>query len=106
MEIWHWLSIVSSLSTLVLIIFNMYMKSQFENLKDRIKVNSDSIDRKRKKVDEIEKEIDEVKDNYIYRFDELKELLSEVKIKLVRIEDKVQTQSDFCKLNLDKGAHP
>ena len=90
MDIAHFIQVVAiPLLGLVLIVFNLYLNSKFKAMEGNIIEHS-------KRLGKVETKQDAMKDNYIDRFDELKEILHKIDVKLVIVSADVKEQTKYC----------
>ena len=90
MDIAHFVQVVViPLLGLVLVVFNLYLNSKFKAMEENIREHS-------KRLGKVETKQDTMKDNYIDRFDELKEILHKIDLKLVVMSGDVKEQTKYC----------
>ena len=90
MDIAHFVQVVViPLLGLVLVVFNLYLNSKFKAMEENIREHS-------KRLGKVETKQDTMKDNYIDRFDELKEILHKMDLKLVVMSGDVKEQTKYC----------
>jgi len=90
MDIAHFVQVVViPLLGLVLVVFNLYLNSKFKAMEENIREHS-------KRLGKVEDKQDTMKDNYIDRFDELKEILHKIDLKLVVVSGDIKEQTKYC----------
>ena len=90
MDIVHFIQVVAiPLLGLVLIVFNLYLNSKFKAMEENIKEHNN-------RLGKVETKQDAMKDNYIDRFDELKEILHKIDVKLVIVSGDIKEQTKYC----------